>query len=85
MTWFLVLISINLYADGTAEHYILTKPTFVSLSHCQESAYINRERVVELANENLGGPANVYCFTEKKLKEYINKFGILKPIKKFGI
>ena len=42
MKWFLVLVSMQLYADGTAEHFVLTDPTFGSLGECQASAYFNK-------------------------------------------
>jgi len=82
MKWFLVLISMQLYSDGSAEHFVLTDPTFQSLEHCQESSYVNRKRVDDLANKNLGGPANVYCFSEESLREYLERFATSKPIKK---
>ena len=41
MKWFLVLVSMQLYADGSAEHFVLTDPTFGSLGECQASAHFN--------------------------------------------
>ena len=82
MKWFLVLISIQLYADGSAEHFILTDPTFDSLQQCQESSWVNRGRVEELAQRKLGGPAKIYCFEEESLKAYLNIGVIAKPTRK---
>ena len=82
MKWFLVLISMQLYADGTAEHFVLTDPTFDSLQHCQASASFNRQRVSELAQNKLGGPAKIYCFSEESLKAYFLRNGVGKPVKK---
>ncbi len=82
MKWFLVLISIQLYADGTAEHFVLTDPTFDSLQHCQASVSFNRQRVSELAQNKLGGPAKIYCFSEESLKAYFLRNGVGKPVKK---
>ena len=82
MKWFLVLISLNLYADGTAEHFVLTDPTFDSLQHCQASVSFNRQRVSELAQNKLGGPAKIYCFSEESLKAYFLRNGVGKPVKK---
>ena len=82
MKWFLVLISMQLYADGTAEHFVLTDPTFDSLQHCQASVSFNRQRVSELAQNKLGGPAKIYCFSEESLKAYFLRNGVGKPVKK---
>ena len=82
MKWFLVLISMQLYADGSAEHFVLTDPTFDSLQQCQESSWVNRGRVEELAQRKLGGPAKIYCFEEESLKAYLNIGVIAKPTRK---
>ena len=82
MKWFLVLVSIQLYADGSAEHFILTDPTFDSLQQCQESSWVNRGKVEELAQRKLGGPAKIYCFEEESLKAYLNIGVIAKPTRK---
>ena len=82
MKWFLVLISMQLYADGTAEHFVLTDPTFDSLQHCQASVSFNRQRVSELAQNKLGGPAKIYCFSEESLKAYFQRNAIGEPVKK---
>ena len=82
MKWFLVLVSLQLYSDGTAEHFILTDPTFNSLGECQASASFNRGKVEELAQRKLGGPAKIYCFEEESLKAYLNIGIIAKPTKK---
>ena len=82
MKWFLVLISMQLYADGSAEHFVLTDPTFDSLQQCQESSWVNRGKVEELAQRKLGGPAKIYCFEEESLKAYLNIGVIAKPTRK---
>ena len=82
MKWFLVLISMQLYADGSAEHFVLTDPTFDSLQQCQESSWVNRKRVEQLAQKKLGGPAKIYCFEEESLKAYLNIGVIAKPTRK---
>jgi len=82
MKWFLVLVSMQLYADGTAEHFVLTDPTFGSLGECQASAYFNKKRVDELAQNKLGGPAKIYCFSEDSLRAYLNWNTEAPPAKK---
>ena len=72
----------QLYADGSAEHFVLTDPTFDSLQQCQESSWVNRGKVEELAQRKLGGPAKIYCFEEESLKAYLNIGVIAKPTRK---
>ena len=72
----------NLYADGSADHFVLTDPTFGSLGECQASAHFNKKRVAELAQNKLGGPAKIYCFSEESLKAYFLRNGVGKPVKK---
>ena len=82
MKWFLVLVSMQLYADGTAEHFVLTDPTFGSLGECQASAYFNKQKVSELEQNKLGGPAKIYCFSEDSLRAYLNWNTEAPPAKK---
>jgi len=85
MKWFLVLISMNLYADGSAEHFVLTDPTFQSLEQCQSEAWINRQRVEALGQQHLGGPAKIYCFSEESLIAYFQQNAVGKPTKKLEL
>ena len=72
----------QLYADGSAEHFVLTDPTFDSLQQCQESSWVNRKRVEQLAQRKLGGPAKIYCFEEEGLIKYFQQNAIGKPTRK---
>ena len=85
MKWFLVLISMQLYSDGSAEHFVLTDPTFDSLQQCQESSWVNRKRVEQLAQKKLGGPAKIYCFSEESLIAYFQQNAVGKPTKKLEL
>ena len=72
----------QLYADGSAEHFVLTDPTFNSLGECQASASFNRGKVEELAQRKLGGPAKIYCFEEESLIAYFKQNALSEPVKK---
>ena len=52
MKWLLVLISINLYDDGTADHFVFTNMMYENMQSCLATAQFN-------------GPAK-YCFREDK-------------------
>ena len=82
MKWLLVLISLNLYDDGTADHFLFTNMKYISLKHCQETARINLESIQATAIREFNGPANLFCFREDKFKEYLNQ---TPPTKKLGI
>ena len=73
MKWLLVLISLNLYDDGTADHFLFTNMKYISLKHCQETARINLESIQATAIREFNGPANLFCFREDKFKEYLNQ------------
>tara|TARA_Y100000768_G_C23477258_1_gene450850 strand:- start:62 stop:292 length:231 start_codon:yes stop_codon:yes gene_type:complete len=75
----------NLYADGSAEHFVLTDPTFQSLEQCQAEAWINRQRVEALGQQHLGGPAKIYCFSEESLIAYFQQNAVGKPTKKLEL
>ena len=72
----------QLYADGSAEHFVLTDPTFDSLQQCQESSWVNRKRVEQLAQRKLGGPAKIYWFEEEGLIKYFQQNAVSKPTRK---
>jgi len=73
MKWLLVLISMNLYDDGTADHFLFTNMKYISLTHCQETAKVNLESIKATAIREFNGPANLFCFREDKFKEYLNQ------------
>jgi len=73
MKWLLVLISLNLYDDGTADHFLFTNMKYISLKHCQETARINLESIQATAIREFNGPANLFCFREDKFKQYLNQ------------
>jgi len=73
MKWLLVLISLNLYDDGTADHFLFTNMKYISLKHCQETAKVNLESIQATAIREFNGPANLFCFREDKFKQYLNQ------------
>ena len=80
MKWLLVLISLNLYDDGTADHFLFTNMKYISLTHCQETARINLESIQATAIREFNGPANLFCFREDKFKQYLNQTPVPKEL-----
>jgi len=64
---------LNLYDDGTADHFLFTNMKYISLKHCQETARINLESIQATAIREFNGPANLFCFREDKFKQYLNQ------------
>ena len=71
MKWLLVLISINLYNDGTADHFVFTNMMYDSLQSCLKTAQFNMKTIEEVSIREFNGPAKVYCFREDKFKAYL--------------
>ena len=71
MKWLLVLISLNLYNDGTADHFVFTNMMYDSLQSCLATAQLNMKTIEEVSIREFNGPAKVYCFREDKFKAYM--------------
>ena len=71
MKWLLVLISLNLYNDGTADHFVFTNMMYDSLQSCLATAQFNMKTIEEVSIREFNGPAKVYCFREDKFKQYL--------------
>ena len=73
MKWILVLISMNLYADGSADHFVFTNTMYHSVEECQAVAQINMKNIEDIAIREFNGPAKVYCFREDNFIKYMNQ------------
>jgi len=71
MKWLLVLISINLYDDGTADHFVFTNMMYENMQSCLATAQFNMKTIEEVSIREFNGPAKVYCFREDKFKAYL--------------
>ena len=71
MKWLLVLISINLYDDGTADHFVFTNMMYENLQSCLATAQLNMKTIEEVSIREFNGPSKVYCFREDKFKAYM--------------
>ena len=71
MKWLLVLISLNLYDDGTADHFVFTNMMYENLQSCLATAQLNMKTIEEVSIREFNGPSKVYCFREDKFKSYM--------------
>ena len=71
MKWLLVLISINLYDDGTADHFVFTNMMYENMQSCLATAQLNMKTIEEVSIREFNGPSKVYGFREDKFKAYM--------------
>ena len=71
MKWLLVLISLNLHSDGTADHFIFTNKMYDTLQSCQRTAQVNIKVIEGVSIREFNGPSKVYCFREDRFLEYM--------------
>jgi len=71
MKWLLVLISLNLHSDGTADHFIFTNKMYDTVKDCQMTAQVNIKVIEGVSIREFNGPSKVYCFREDRFLEYM--------------
>ena len=71
MEWLLVIISMSLYNDGTADHFVFTNTKYETLQQCQQAVVVNIEAINEVAIREFNGPATIYCFREDNFLKYM--------------
>ena len=71
MKWLLVLISLNLYDDGTADHFVFTNMMYDTVQSCQRTAQINIRTIEEVSIREFNGPSKIYCFRQDKFIDYM--------------
>lgn len=73
MNWFIYVIMIGMYADGTQDTYLFTEPTLPSLEACQEYVYknsdvIRKDMMIQFNGKQID---KVFCIEEEKLKKFL--------------
>lgn len=74
MNWFIYVIMIGMYADGTQDTYLYTQPTLPTLEACQQYVY-NNSRVIRMdMMQEFNGKQieRVFCIEEQKLKKFLD-------------
>ena len=71
MKWLLVLISLNLYDDGTADHFVFTNMMYDNIQSCLATAQINMKTIEEVSIREFNGPSKVYCFRQDRFLDYM--------------
>jgi len=73
VTWFIYVIMIGMYADGTQDTYLYTQPTLPTLEACQEYVYNNSRAIRMDMMEEFNGKQieRVFCIEEQKLKQFL--------------
>lgn len=73
MKWFIFVIMLGTYNDGTNDTYLYVQPTFETLEQCQQYVYENSTIIRQnMWNEYDGKPIDrVFCIEENKLKQFL--------------
>lgn len=73
MKWFIYVIMIGMYSDGTQDTFLYTEPTMSSLEECQAYVYNNSSRLrMDMMTEFNGKQIErVFCIEEEQLKKYL--------------
>ena len=73
MKWFIYVIMVGMYADGTQDTYLYTEPTLPTLEACQQYVYnyssdIRRDMMTQFDGKSI---ERVFCIEEQKLKQLL--------------
>lgn len=73
MKWFIYVIMVGMYGDGTQDTYLYTQPTLSSLEECQRYVYqqsnvIRQDMMIEFDGKQI---EKVFCIEEEQLKKYL--------------
>jgi hypothetical protein len=73
MKWFIYVIMVGIYADGTKDTYLYTEPTLPTLEECQGYVYTNSNRLrMDMMNQFDGKQIErVFCIEEEQLKKFL--------------
>lgn len=73
MNWFIYVIMIGMYSDGTQDTYLYTEPTLPTLEECQAYVYnYSSEIRMDMMQEFNGKQIEkVFCIEEEKLKKFL--------------
>ena len=70
MKWYIYIIMVGMYSDGTKDTYVYTEPTLPTLEACQEYVYKNSHHLRMNMMKEFDGKQiqQVFCIEEEKLK-----------------
>lgn len=73
MTWFIYIIMIGMYSDGTQDTYLYTEPTFGTLEECQQYVYNNSNVIRQDMMMEFNGKQieKVFCIEQEKFKKFL--------------
>lgn len=73
MKWFVYVIMMGMYSDGTQDTYLYTTPTHPSLEQCTRHVAENSRLLrMDMMNQFDGKQIErVFCIEERKLREFL--------------
>ena len=73
MKWFVYVIMMGMYPDGTQDTYLYTEPTHPTLEACQQYVYNNSSVIrMDMMQEFEGKSIErVFCIEQEKFKQFL--------------
>lgn len=73
--WFVYVIMIGMYSDGTQDTYLYTDPTHSSLEECQQWVYANATAMRQDMMREFDGKRieRVFCIEQERFKEFLEQ------------
>ena len=73
MKWFIFVIMVGMYGDGSQDTYLYTEPTLPTLEECQAYVYMNSLEIRKDMMFEFDGKMieKVFCIEEEKLKKFL--------------
>jgi len=73
MKWFVYVIMMGMYGDGTQDTFLYTEPTLPTLEACRAHVYNNSSMIrMDMMNKFDGKQIErVFCIEEEKLKKFL--------------
>ena len=74
MKWYIFVIMLGMYDDGSQDTYLYYEPTLPTLEECQTYVYMNSEQIRRKMMFEFDGKSirQVFCIEEQKLKKFLN-------------
>ena len=77
MKWFIIVVMMGTFSDGSKDTFLYFKPELESLEHCQEYVYQNASEIKkQMMIEFQGKPIEtVFCIREDKIEKILQTPG----------
>jgi len=84
MTWFVFVVMVGMFPDGTHDTYLYVNPTHETLEECQAHVSTHGHNIRKDMFVKFNGKMidKVYCIEEEKLKNFFRQMDLEKESRK---